>query len=553
MPFKVFMAMFMTFSTTCFGAQTIITVAGGGANQGDGPATSVALANPAGIALDAAGNLYIADTDHHRIARVDAVTGNLTTLAGTGAAGFFDGAGATAQFNAPMDLAVDADGNVYVADSNSGRIRKIDGVTGEVTTIAGGGANKEDNIAALEYGFEFPTGVTLDGAGNLYIADPPSNVVLKMDLAAGTITRAAGDYGLGFGGDGGPALNAQFREPLRVTFDAAGNMVITDTLNHRLRRVDAATGVVTTIAGVGVDSFSGDGGPATAAELNYPSATVFDGAGNLLLLDADNYRIRQIDAAGIITTYAGTGIDGFSGDGADIARSSFIFPLDIARDAAGNLYIADTYNNRIRKIGADLTSTFDRDADAFPDHVEAAATTDPLNASSTPFSNAPLADFDEHTLGTLTIKLNFKKAGNDTIQFTGVLPVPDNVTIPGAQVIVDIGGIAVRFSLDERGNSTPKSNNSFKLSVKPRDGLSKYSLKLSKGSFAAQLGSLNLTNADVKNQFVAVPLTIYFGNKSFQKASFSFYNAKAGKSGQLKTSKDFVPGVRQSTTRPGGR
>jgi len=525
-----------------FAAQTIVTVAGGGPVRGEGTATAVSLFNPSGVAVDAAGNLYIGDADNYRVCRVDAA-GQLTVYAGSGASGFLDGPAAEAQFSAAADVTLDASGNLYVADTFSSRVRKIDALTREVTTVAGGGDRKEDNANALEHGFEYVVGVTYDGKGGLYICDAGEHLVLRLDLATGILRKIAGLSQSGFSGDGGPAISAALNEPRRAAVDAAGNLLICDTSNHRIRRVDTVSGSITTYAGTGEDNFGGDGGPAVAAQLNFPTCAVVDADGNVLIMDADNYRVRRVDKAGIISTIVGTGFDGFAGDGADVFKATFNFSLGIAVDAAKSIYIADTYNNRIRKIGSDLTSTYDSDADAFPDHVEAAALTNPQSAASTPFSNAPLNRFDGHALDGLSVKLNFGSGGNDTIQIAGRLPIPDGFSVPLQPVIVDVGGIAVAFSLDARGHSTPKGDHSFKLNVKTKDGLSKYSCKLSKGSYAAKLAALNFSNTAVKNAFLAIPVTVYYGETSFTHTAFLTYSAKPGKSGQGKTGRAvFRPG-----------
>jgi len=544
--FSLMCLLFATLAHAAFAGQAIITVAGGGPTRGEGLATSVSLANPNGIALDGAGNLFIADSENHRICRVDAASGQLTVLAGTGVDGYVEGPNTEALFSFPTDVVVDAAGNVYVADTFNSRVRVIDAATKVVSTFVG--QVEDGRPAQNDFQFDFPVGLAIDAVGNLYICDEGRDIIYKMPLGGGVPVSVAGNGTGGFGGDGGPATAAQLNDARRVVIDAAGNLFIADTANNRIRKVDAATGTISTYAGTGDFDFTGDGGPATAAAMNYVTGVAVDAAGVVYALDADNYRIRRIDAGGTITSIAGTGFDGFAGDGGDPLKATFVFALDLAVDASGNIFIDDTFANRVRKIGNGLTTSYDSDGDGFPDHVEAVALTNPQSAASTPFSDQPLNAFDGHGLQKAAVKLDFAKPNNDSIQFSGTLPIPDGVSVASSQVLVDFGGVAAAFSLDLKGNSTPKGVNSFKLGIKPKDGVSKYTCKLTKGSFATLLGDDNLLNADLKSEFLAIPSTIYFGNKSFTHVAFTVYGAKAGKTGQAKTGNNaFVPGDPQQS------
>ena len=332
---------------------TITTVAGtgeGGFSGDGGPATAARLAYPEGVALDGAGNLYIADVSNHRIRKVDS-TGTITTVAGSGQPGFSgDGGPATeAQLDNPLGVAVDGAGNLYIADRLNHRIRKVDS-RGTITTIAGTGEGSYsgDGGPAVRSQLYRPSGVAVDGAGNLYIADHYNARIRKVD-SAGTITTIAGTGRWGFSGDGGPAVEARVYRPTGVALDGAGNLYIADFDNHRIRKVDSA-GTITTVAGTGVWGFSGDGGPASEAQLANPDGVTVDGAGNLYIADHYNERIRKVDSTGTITTIAGTGVWGFSGDGGPATVARLAFPSGLAVDGAGNLYIADTFNKRIRKV-----------------------------------------------------------------------------------------------------------------------------------------------------------------------------------------------------------
>ncbi len=332
----------------------IETVAGNGTPgfSGDGgAATATQLNGPTGVALDGAGNLYIADASNRRIRKVDAA-GVITTVAGNGRQGYGGDGGpaVAAQLSFPIGVALDGAGNLYIADSVSNSIRKVD-AAGVITTVAGDGTRGYGGdggaaVAARLYG---PTGVAPDGAGNLYIADGGNSRIRKVD-AAGVITTVAGDGVLGNSGDGGPASAARLISPRGVALDGAGNLYIADSVGNRIRKVDAA-GVITTVAGDGTEGFSGDGGPATAAQLRDPTGVAVDGAGNLYIADWYDNRIRKVDySTGVITTVAGTGMNGYSGDGGLPTEAQLQRPQHVALDGAGNLYIADRFNNRIRRV-----------------------------------------------------------------------------------------------------------------------------------------------------------------------------------------------------------
>ena len=337
---------------------TITTIAGTGKDgfSGDGgPATQAQLNFPTGVAVNGEGNLYIADVGNHRIRKVDS-TGTITTFAGTGERGFGGDGGPAiqAQLDAPTGVAVDGAGNLYIADRNNSRIRKVDSI-GTITTIAGGGGFGEDGGPAIQARLSLPYSVAVDGAGNLYIADQYNNRIRRVD-STGTITTIAGTGELGFGGDGGPATQARLFLPYGVAVDGAGNLYIADQYNHRIRKVDS-TGTITTIAGTGERRFGGDGGPAIQAQLDEPTGVVVDGAGNLYIADLANHRIRKVDSTGTITTIAGTGEQGFGGNDGPASQAHLFFPIAVAVDGAGTLYIADASNHRIRLLTPTATGS----------------------------------------------------------------------------------------------------------------------------------------------------------------------------------------------------
>jgi sugar lactone lactonase YvrE len=338
------------------GAQVgeITTVAGNGvaAYGGDGgPATSASLNSPLGVAaFDTAGNIYIADINENRI-RVVNTAGIISTFAGTGVAGYNgDGIAATAaQLAFPSDVQVDAGGNVYISDGGNNRIRMIN-TSGVISTIVGTGVAgfSGDGGPAVVATISNPHRIWIDRLGNLYVADTGNNRVRMVDTS-GIITTIAGNGVAGFGGDGGPATLANLNSPRGVTVDAAGNLYIADLLNNRIRIV--AGGIINTFAGNGIAGFAGDGGPAFAAELNSPRGAVADRGLNVFIADEANNRIRVVNASnGIISTFAGTGVAGFSGDGGPPTNANLDNPYHVALDTFGNLYIADDLNERIRKV-----------------------------------------------------------------------------------------------------------------------------------------------------------------------------------------------------------
>lgn len=333
-------------------AQNISTVAGNGnyGFSGDGgPATSASLASPYGVAVDAAGNLYIADISNYRIRKVTPA-GVISTIAGNGSSGFSgDGGAATsASISDVYKVAMDANGNLYIPDYGNNRIRKV-APSGTISTIAGIGSAgfSGDGGSATGAQLNGPVGIAVDAAGNVFFSDYVNQRIRKV-TPTGVISTVAGNGVTGFSGDNGLATNASLRQPLGVGVDAVGRLYIADQGNSRIRRVDAS-GVISTFAGNGTYGFSGDGGNATAASLATPVDVKADANGNVYIADADNRRIRKVTTGGVISTFAGNGSQGFSGDGgpATSAQLSYAAAIDIT---AGQMHIADAYNNRIRRI-----------------------------------------------------------------------------------------------------------------------------------------------------------------------------------------------------------
>jgi trimeric autotransporter adhesin len=362
-------------------AGVISTVAGNGVlgfTGDNGPAVNAQLNVPNGIALDAAGNLYIADYNNNCVRKVAA--GVISTIAGKGTPGFSgDGGLATqAQLNLPYVVTVDSTGNLYIADFGNNRLRVV-AANGVIYTAAGNGTAgfSGDNGSPLSAQLHFPSGIAFDTAGNLYFADYENNRV--RELSAGAITTVAGDGTAGFSGDSGSAIAAQLNQPSAVAFDSAGNLYIADTGNNRIRKVTGTT--ITTFAGNGTAGYSGDSGAAAGAELNQPSGIAFDSAGNLYIADSANNRVRKV-AGGTITTAAGKGTAGFSGDSGSAAAAQLSNPSDVVVDSTGNIYIADSGNNRVRKVAGSVISTFAGNGTPGLSGDNSAATAAQLNAPS---------------------------------------------------------------------------------------------------------------------------------------------------------------------------
>lgn len=338
-------------------SQGIVTTFAGNGNMtfsGDGgPATAAALNHPRGLAIDSAGGVYISDTDNWRIRRVTPA-GIVSTVAGNGtygATGDF-GQAINASFSDVTDVALDAAGNLYIADASNHRIRKVT-PGGIVSTVAGTGVqgSSGDGGLAINALLNRPISVALDTAGNLYICDSSNHNVRRVSLASGMIAPYAGNGTAAYSGDG-LATAASLNFPLGVAADRYGYVYIADAGNNAIRRVSPG-GMIFTVAGSPTAGFAGDGAPATGALLNIPSDVAVDSLGNLFIADSGNNRVRKIDGpSGIIGTIAGGGSDGFAGDAAPAAISLLSFPWKIATDPAGAVYIADRVNNRIRKISA---------------------------------------------------------------------------------------------------------------------------------------------------------------------------------------------------------
>ena len=338
---------------------TITTVAGSGAFgfSGDGgKATSAALA-VYGVAVDSSGNLYMVDSIDNRIREISS-GGTITTVAGNGSLQYSGDGGAAinAELLFPSAVAVDSAGNYYIADTYNNAIREVT-PGGIISTVAGNGSfgYSGDGGYAVNAQLGQPRAIVVDTAGNLYIADSAKAVVRKV-TPDNTIFTVAGTGVPGYSGDGGQAAAAQLVQPSGLALDAAGNLYIADSDANAIRVV-SPSGIINTVAGVGLPGFSGDGGPATAAQLNYPLDVAVDRAGNLFIADSFNNCIRKVSLDGTITTVAGTGAFGNSGDGGPAASAQLDSPRRVTVDGAGILYIVDSGNNTIRRVISDGSIT----------------------------------------------------------------------------------------------------------------------------------------------------------------------------------------------------
>ena len=329
-------------------AQTVTTFAGAGfEGSNDGTGIAARFINPSGVAVDASGNIYVADTGNHLIRKITAV-GVVSTFAGSRLQGSADGTGTAASFRYPSGVAVDASGNIFVADSSNHLIRKIT-AAGVVSTFAGSGAEGSADGTGTAASFRYPYGVAVDASGNIFVADKNNHLIRKI-TAAGVVSTFAGSGAEGSDDSTGTA--ASFKYPNGVAVDASGNIFVADLGNHKIRKIIAA-GVVTTFAGSGAAGRAD--GTGTDASFRYPNGVAVDASGNIFVADSNNHLIRKITAVGVVSTSAGSSFQG-NDDGTGTA-ASFRYPHGVAVDALGDIFVADSNNHMIRKITPALTTT----------------------------------------------------------------------------------------------------------------------------------------------------------------------------------------------------
>ncbi|MBL4760299.1 MAG: cellulase family glycosylhydrolase [Mariprofundaceae bacterium] len=391
---------------------------------------STTAISPTSIAVDANGNTYVTDTFNHRVIKIDG--NNVTTVvAGTGVAGFLgDGGLATsAQLDMPMGLSLDAAGNIYIADSLNHRIRKVNIVSGNISTVAGNGivgaAFQGDGGAATLAGLNTPKGVDVDVNNVIWIADTLNNRIRKVD-ALGVISTAVGTGVAGFGGDNGVPTAALLNRPRDITVSATGKIYIADELNHRIRLVSG--GVIQTFAGTGIAGTLGAGGDASLAQLNRPTGIDVDNNGRVYIADSVNHRIVLIDANAILKTIVGTGIAGYAGDLGNAQLAQLSSPRDVAITTNTTLMLADFVNDAVRSISGgdqDWDGTLDVN-DAFPDDPAADTDTDGDLAPDGWLPNASLMQIGASLL--IRDEFPFDPARSFTVK-----EVPVGVNLAGAE------------------------------------------------------------------------------------------------------------------------
>jgi len=337
----------------------IIVAFAGTGTQGwsgnNGPALNSRLNRPRGIHKNSAGNVYIADRSNHQIRYVDAVSDNIYAVAGVGTVSGYNCNNCnplTARLDSPQGVFIDGSGNVYIADTSNHIVRKVI-AGGNIVNVAGTPGTQGssgDGGAATSARLRSPGDVALDNAGNIYIADTGNCKIRKVDAVTSFISTYAGTGTCGYNGNGGSATSTRLKSPRQLAFDSAGNLYVADTSNNRIRKIDKITGIVTTVAGGGA---GGDGGLAVNAQLNAPEGIAVNQFGTLYIADSSNNRIRKVDAAtGIISAHAGTGSQGNTGDGGLATSALLNRPRRVIAydDVDGHIIIADTNNNRIREV-----------------------------------------------------------------------------------------------------------------------------------------------------------------------------------------------------------
>jgi len=476
-------------------SKTIQTVAGNGqqSDSGDsGAATAAQLNGPAGASADASDNIYFADQYNNVVREVVAATGKIKTVAGTGAAGFSGDGGlaARAQLSAPAGVFVDSAGNLFIADTRNNVVREAQAATGNIVTVAGNGTPgyRGDGSAAFGAQLQGPAAVAVDRAGNLFIADTGNNVVREVTAANGQIKTVAGSGTWGYGGDGSAATSARLKGPNAILVDSSGNIFFADSGNNEIREVVASSGKILPVAGNGAQGYSGDSGPATSANLSSPSGIFMDGGGNLFIADSANHVIREVAAQSqIITTIAGTGTAGYL-DSSTPLSAQFDFPTGLAGDPLGNLFVGDSRNQRIRKIagvqGTDVIPmaappTFSPGAGIYPaaqkvtlsDAIKGATIYYTTNggvptASSTRYT-VPISVSAGTTLNAVAIASGYSLSPVAQAAYTisSTTPAPSFSPLPGtyigAQQVVladALNGAVIHYTTDgsaPNANSTP--------------------------------------------------------------------------------------------------
>ena len=322
---------------------TVSTFAGSGVSGAtNGSGTAASFSFPASVILGANNEIYVGDFGNSLVRTINLNSTAVATFAGTGVQGLLNGPAATAEFNGTANIVFDGSGDLFVADEENNVIREIT-AAGNVVTVAGNGTLGYQDGPAASAEFNYPEGIVLDANGNLYVADGHNNVIRKINLSTGTVSTFAGNGSVGF--DNGALTSATFDDPYGLAFDASGNLYVADVQNNCIRKITISTGMVSTFAGSGNQGLTN--GPTASATFNYPLACIFDSDNNMYISDTYNNVIRKVSAAGNVTTFAGAGSSGLTNGAA--ASATFNFPIGLLVNGDG-IYVADTHNNVIRKI-----------------------------------------------------------------------------------------------------------------------------------------------------------------------------------------------------------
>lgn len=427
-------------------------------------ATSVPLLLPSAVAFDAEGNFYVAETGNNVVRKIN-ILGEITVVAGTGVQGYDgDGSQATAALlDSPQGLAVTAS-SLYIADTHNHRIRKVDLKNGIITTIAGGSSNGAvgDHGPTTAARLDRPVALALDIDGDIFVADAGSHQIRRIDAATGVITTVAGVGVQGYGGDRGGASNALLDSPQGIAVDGTGNLYIGDTHNQRVRRVDAKTGAISTVAGTGAFSFAGDLGDSTHGEFALPRGLSVDSAGNLYIADSANQRVRRIDAAtGTITTVAGDGVQRFAGDGGPPTAASLDTPASVTLSPTGLVTFADQGNQRIRQVSGQTVQTIAGLASTSPVTIAIAG-----SGEVTYGSGVLTATISAATAATGTVTLLDRSVSPSAV-VAQQMPVAQNqVVLNVSQLPVGAYLLAASYSGDATHGSAQSVD--FPLTVTPR-------------------------------------------------------------------------------------
>lgn len=416
---------------------TIAGTGAPGTSGNGGQALAAELLYPTGLALDAAGALWFTQGSDHVVRVVDTQNGTIAHVAGTGSLGYAGNGGPAteAQLAAPYDLAFDADGNLFISEADAYRIRRINAMDGTIGTFAGTtspGNNTE--VPALSAQLNGPRGIAFNAQGDLFISMVGSDCVRYIDADSSYLHAFAGtgnSGSTGFSGDGGAALVAQFYSPYGVAVAPNGNVYVADLNNRRIRMVDVGAGEISTVAGSGLLAYDGDGVPATSAAIGRPQWLAFDADGNLYFSSPDQNRIRRVDAVtGLISTIAGTGAAGFSGDNGPAAEATINSPADLVIAPDGRIFFADSFNQRIRMLTpVDDTSVGEHEGIgtvmAYPSPA-----TDVLNVRSASLGQLELIDLQGRVVlssrlagGVSSIPLSNVAPGLYTVNVQGAAPV----------------------------------------------------------------------------------------------------------------------------------